>query len=1153
MTDRSRHPLFGLLVAQFLGAFNDNAFKYIILTLALRPIILETGGEGGEFQMASQTQATIALLTFTIPMMLVSLPAGALADRLSKRSVIVWMKAVEIVLMAAALLAMLIAPTNLIAPLVILGLLGVQAALFSPAKYGILPEVLPHERLSWGNGLIEMWTMLAIIAGTGIGPVLLFADDGGAATQWTFLAAAVLVVLAVAGWAASLAVPRVKPAGGSGGVMTAVTASLKVIAADRVLKLAVIGAVVYWTVISLLGQNIYVYARAITTTMLHGELLSGLPAATFGIGIGVGAVIAGRLSASKVEYGLVPLGAIVLSIAAALLAAIRPELIGMIALMVLTGFGAGVMIVPIQATIQWRSPDDRRGAVIAFTNVLTLGGIVVGSLVATGLSITALPTGGLLFTCAVAVALGTIWAMWLLPDALLRLALVLAAHTFYRIRVVGREHVPITGPALLVPNHVTFVDALWILAATDRRVRFIVDRQYYDKWWAKPFMRSLGAIPISSTGGMRTVLRALREAGEYLDRGDVVCIFAEGQLTRTGAMQPFRRGMERIVKGRTAPIIPVYLGNAWGSIFSYAGGKFVTKWPAQVPYPLTVAFGEPMAPTSSAWEVRQAIDRLGTEVWMERQKRRPPLHRSFIRVVRRSPFRVAFHDERQGAVGGIKALVGAIALARLLRERWKDQHNVGVLLPPSIPGAMVNIAASLAGRASVNLNYTAGPAGMESAIRQAELRTIVTSRAFMEKAKLTPPAPEGVEIIALEDVSPTISAGSRLTALLLALFAPPRLIERSCGAANAVTIDQPVTIIFSSGSTGEPKGVVLTHANLDANVSGIAQVFPLQRSDALLGILPLFHSFGYMTMWLAANHGMPIYFQPNPLDADRIGQTIEQRAITILIATPTFLQIYMRRLQPGSLSSVRLVLTGAEKLPQRVADAFEQTFGIRPVEGYGTTECSPVIATSTLDFRRGGIYQPGSRRGSVGQPLPGVSVRIVDADTQAPLLPGEPGMLLVRGPNVMQGYLNRPDLTGKVLREGWYTTGDIAIVDDEGFVRITDRLSRFSKIGGEMVPHGRVEDALHEAAELTIPTFAVTAVPDEKKGERLAVLHTFDERRVPALVARLGEMGLPNLFIPRADQFIKVDALPMLGTGKLDLKAMKTIAAERLEVAASAS
>jgi acyl-[acyl-carrier-protein]-phospholipid O-acyltransferase/long-chain-fatty-acid--[acyl-carrier-protein] ligase len=456
----------------------------------------------------------------------------------------------------------------------------------------------------------------------------------------------------------------------------------------------------------------------------------------------------------------------------------------------------------------------------------------------------------------------------------------------------------------------------------------------------------------------------------------------------------------------------------------------------------------------------------------------------------------------------------------------------------------VNLAATLAGKTVVNLNFTTGRAGMDSAAAQAGLRTVVTSRAFLEKAKLEPP--ENVELIILEDLLAGITTSARLAALALAIFAPTRVLEQVAGASVRPTVDDVATIIFSSGSTGDPKGVVLSHFNIDSNIVAIGQVYRVLPTDRLIGILPFFHSFGYTMFWFATNSGMASVCHPSPLDAAMIGALVERYRVTVLLATPTFLQLYMRRCTPAQFGSIRLILAGAEKLPEALALKFEDTFGIRPMEGYGLTECAPVVSVNTFDWREPGFFQPGSRRGFVGQPLPGVSVRIVTPETFEPLGPDTPGLVLVKGPNVMRGYLGRDDLTRKAFHDGWYITGDQGFLSEDGFLKITGRLSRFSKIGGEMVPHVRIEEALQDAVEADGQVFAVTAVGDDRKGEMLAVLHTCDDQHVQQALDHLGTLGLPNLFIPRRDHFIHVDAIPVLGTGKLDLRAIRRVAEEAL-------
>jgi acyl-[acyl-carrier-protein]-phospholipid O-acyltransferase/long-chain-fatty-acid--[acyl-carrier-protein] ligase len=322
----------------------------------------------------------------------------------------------------------------------------------------------------------------------------------------------------------------------------------------------------------------------------------------------------------------------------------------------------------------------------------------------------------------------------------------------------------------------------------------------------------------------------------------------------------------------------------------------------------------------------------------------------------------------------------------------------------------------------------------------------------------------------------------------------------------------------------------------------------LGGQDKILGILPFFHSFGFTAgLWLPAVHWFGVVFHPNPLDATSISELVGKYRVTFLITTPTFLQAYTRRCLPEHFGSLHYVLVGAEKLGDRVALAFEDAFGIRPLEGYGCTECSPVVAVNGRDFRAPGFRQAGARRGTIGQPLPGVSVRIVDPDTLAPVAFNQTGMLVVKGPNVMKGYLGRPEKTAEVLKDGWYTTGDIASIADDGFITITDRLSRFSKIGGEMVPHIKVEEKLHDLAGSAEQIFTVTAVPDEKKGERLVVLTTLPEDKLAPVLEKLAESDLPALWRPRKDQFFHVDTLPYLGSGKLDQRALK---ARALELAA---
>lgn len=729
----------------------------------------------------------------------------------------------------------------------------------------------------------------------------------------------------------------------------------------------------------------------------------------------------------------------------------------------------------------------------------------------------------------------------LLPDWLLRFFLWTLRHTVYHIKVMGRSNVPSQGGALLVPNHMSFVDVLLLLSASPRPVRFLMFQEIYDMPLIRPFAQMVNAIPISSGLRPRDHILALRTASEAIGNGDLVCIFAEGQVSRTGQMLPFGRGLEHIMKGVNAPIIPVNLYGIWGSIFSFERNRFVWKIPRRIPYPVTVSFGQPMPSTTRAAKVRSAVQDLGTAAFEADKNPRRTLDRALVRSARRYPWRFAQADARVPQMRFGNLLIKTIFVARRLSPLWRGQEMVGILMPPSVAGALVNYAATLLGLVTVNLNYTAGNEVIASCASQCNLQTVVTSKAFLQKL---PHLQVPVRALFLEDVLARPKLQEKLAAIFFAWGLPFPLLNRALRAVHRDT-DDLATVIFSSGSTGDPKGVMLSHHNITANIRQMTQVFMLGAHDKILGILPFFHAFGFTVgLWLPGVHATGVVFHANPLDAQSISELVRNYQVTFLITTPTFLQAYMRRCAPEDFRSLQYVLVGAEKLPERVAIAFEQTFDVKPLEGYGCTECAPVVAVNVKDFAAPGFRQIGSRRGTIGHPLPGVSVRIVDPETFEPVEKNQPGMLLVRGPNLMKGYLNQPDKTTQALRDGWYVTGDVAALDDDGFLSITDRLSRFSKIGGEMVPHIKVEEKLHELAHTTEQMFVVSAVADERKGERLVVLHVASDEQLAGVLAELARADLPALWKPRSNQFFRVEALPYLGTGKLDLQTLKTKAVE---------
>ena len=725
---------------------------------------------------------------------------------------------------------------------------------------------------------------------------------------------------------------------------------------------------------------------------------------------------------------------------------------------------------------------------------------------------------------------------------LVRLPLWILLHTLYRLRAHGFENIPATGPALLVSNHVSYIDAFLILSAQKRKIRFLVWAPFLNLYGLRWLLRFANVIPINGAAGPRAIIQALRAASDSLAQGEVVCIFAEGGITRTGFLLPFQRGFEQIVKKSPVPIVPVCIDHVWGSIFSYQSGRFFWKWPRRIPYVVHVSFAVPLPPTADAFQVRQAIQRLSAESAVRRSPERKPVHRQFLRMACSHPFRSCLVDPSapKPILKYGETLVGVKLLLKRLKPLLGDDKMVGVWLPPSGAGALANLCLAFMGKTSVNLNYTSAPSIVQSAIQQCGIKHVLTSKLFTHKLPLDPGP--GVELVYLEDFRKTIGTAERVLAFVGVLLLPGWFQEYVLMRLGKHSDKDLLTIIFSSGSTGDPKGVMLTHGNIAANAESTIQAIDPLPQDRLLGILPFFHSFGYtVTLWLPLQVGASCVYYPNPLAAREIGEQCRVFGCTIFLSTPTFLRSYLKRCEPGDFKTLRILVCGAEKLPQALAKEFQERFGVLPLEGYGCTELSPVAVVNVPDWQQGSQRQLGNKPGTIGQPIPGVCARIVDRDKLQDVPPGKEGLLLIYGANVMKGYLGRDDLTAKkILPGGWYLTCDLAILDNEGFLTITGREERFAKVAGEMVPLEKVEEELHLILDSNERLCAVTAIPDAKRGERLIVLHLpFNGVTPQQLAKQLGERGMPNLYIPGPRDFFQVGELPILGSGKLDIKKCK--------------
>lgn len=1116
-----------LNVTQFLGALNDNAYRWLVFFV----LVSVLGDTAKESIVATST------FFFVLPFLLFSHAAGVVADRISKRTVVVVCKVLEGVVMAGGCFAVVSGEPGALYGVIFL--MSTQSALFGPSKYGIIPELVGQEQLARANGMLVGATYVAIILGTFLMPFLL----QYVMPQAHLAAALCCVVIAMAGTFTSLRITKTS-AVESGQRFTPffladVVRTLRFTTRDRYLFLSLVGSAYFLFLASLIQQAVVLFGRDALGLSWYGSVYLFSFAS---LGIAVGSVVAGLVSGRTIEFGLVPLGALGLMFWCVVLGAMPVSLVGTVVAIVFLGLSSGFFVVPLNAFIQSRSPEGRRGEILAVSNFLNFLGVALSAGVLLLLTRYAGVSPQLCFTVAGILTLVLfLFTVAVLPDFFVRLLTVLLTRLVYRIRVQGLEHLPTEGPALLVSNHVTWVDALLISATQHRRIRFVMSRKMYEKSRMKPVFRMMGVILVAPDDPPRKIVTALKEARSALEEGYQVCIFAEGALTRNGNLRAFRPGLERIVAGTRAPIIPVYIDGAWGSMFSYHRGRLLGKWPIEVPYPVSILFGRPMPDASSRNEVRQAVIELSSEAYELHRSRDRTLPRRFVQRARRCWFRTALVDTTGKRVSFGMALVSALALRGALRPHTRKHDKVGILLPSSVGGAVANIAVTLMGKVPVNLNFTASEEALQSAMSQCKLRTVISSRAFLG-AYTEFRAPEMT--VYLEDLVHRVTVRKRLAAFLLAACVPSRrLLKRSDPQPDDVA-----TIIFSSGSTGVPKGIQLTHHNILSNIEQVQTVVEFTKKDRMCSILPFFHSFGFtVTLWLPLTRGLRSVFHPNPLEGAKVAEMVQKERLTVLLSTPTFLLSYIRKAKPEAFSTLRLVMTGAEKLPERTVDAFAARFGVVPMEGYGATELSPVASINVADREIDGVSQCGVKPGSVGQPLPGVSVRIVDPDSLAPVAFGEEGLVLVNGPNVMAGYLEEPDKTAAVLREGWYNTGDMGRLDDDGFLFLTGRLSRYSKIAGEMVPHEAIEDCLVRGVESVDRVIAVVSAPDRKKGEQLVVFHTAAAGTAERLQQIISEGRVPNLWKPRKDNYVELDALPLLGSGKLDLRRLQELAAEFVE------
>ena len=868
------------------------------------------------------------------------------------------------------------------------------------------------------------------------------------------------------------------------------------------------------------------------------------------IGAAVGCLAAVGLSGRNVELGLVPPAVLLLTGSAVVLGVLpgySDPFVGSgiwAVMLFLYGFCGGIILVPMQAYQAYFVKAELRPAYFSWLYLPFGMGILLAVAAALavcylGISIQAVSSVLALLTLVL-----TLVTFFQMPQFLLRFITLLLKHSFYRIRVIHPENLPEEGPVLLVANRASFVDMFFISACSSRPVRFMMLESFFRTRFLHPWFRSVGFLEVPA-GRPKKLQELIRTTHELFRKGECICVFPEDDITRNGVMSRFRDVVgDLLPEDQEVPVIPVRIGMTWGSIFSCYYGKFKLRWPNELPHPASVTIGKPVPRGTSAYELRSILSELGAETELTAGPQERPLHSQFAYMMKRAPFAQCVREFSGGkwlAPMNWIMLMRTILMSRYFRKCCAgDGEYVGMMLPNSVQATAVLLGIQMSDHAPAILNYTASKEALRIAIAKARLRHVITSRAFVESLGMDVMP----EMVFLEDAREKIVRWwPALFWGVMAAILSSRELMKLLSPDSWNDVEKVGAVVFSSGSTGIPKGVMLTHHNIFADMTALGQVTGWKKGDRVIGNLPIFHSFGLaVNLWMPICAGTEVDYINNPLDGTAVASVLRERRNTLLFATPGFLQIYMRRGSREDFASLRLVVTGAEKLRADLVKKFRELTGLEICEAYGCTELSPVVTINlarTLPELGAAVAAPGA----IGTSLPGVCVKIVDPATMVPRGEMEDGLLVVKGATVMKGYLGEPEKTAEVIRDQWYCTGDIARMDQNGFITITGRISRFSKIAGEMVPHDLVEQAICDGLHLAERILAVCGAEDDKRGEKLVVFYIDPERIKPEdVVQMLRDRGLPNLWIPKVENFIYIEQLPLLGSGKLDLAALGNLA-----------
>ncbi len=1111
--------LWPLVLAQSCGALNDNLVKNAMVVLAIFQL-----GIGG----AGLSAAAGAL--FIAPYILLSATAGKLADRFPKPRVVLACKLAEVLLMVASAAAFL--TESVPALLAVLAGLGVQAALFGPVKYGLLPEHLAEEELVAGNGVIEATTFLSIVCGTVAGGALVLLAHGTAAVG---IAGVALSLLGVFGAARIPASPAAEPSLRITPNLFAETwRVVRHAASVRAIWLSVLGLSWFWTMGATLMTEFPVVAR--DTLHSDGTVLT-LLLSVFAIGVGVGSMQCARLLKGEVSARLVPFAALGISLfcwdfarAAASAGDLANAAVAlssfagwrMIVDLFLLAVCGGVFSVPLYAIIQDAAAASERSRMIAANNIMNALFMVAGAAAAATMAAMGLDAPAVLFVAAIANLVVALWIVRILPHEVYRGLFRWYFSRFHHVQVRGLENYKAAGDrVVIVANHQSYLDACLIAAYLPDSPTFAIHTAQAAKWYFKPFLAAVETFPVDvqSPYSVKRMVEAVRDHGRKL------MIFPEGRMTRTGALMKVYEGAALVADKSHAKVVPISIEGLQFSRLGRMRGRLHLRWFPRLrlnilpPVTLAPSQSEDLTPRQRREVIGRALQDVMVDAVFRSKETGKSLFSALLDARQAHGARTLIAEDIQRApISFDRVVVGSAALGRALVTAAPGETHLALLMPNAVASLVAFMGLQAFGVVPCMLNVSAGAAAMLSACRAAGVRTVISSRTFVEKARLSRVVErmsEEVRFIWLEEVRETIGLREKLRAKVDA-WRPRRL------PGAATDPDAPAVVLFTSGSEGTPKGVVLSHRNLLANCAQLASVIDFHGGDIVFNAMPMFHAFGLTGgTILPLVSGVRTFHYPSPLHYRIVPALIYDTDATICFGTDTFLNGWARYAHPYDFYAMRYIFAGAEKVREETRRLFADRFGVRVLEGYGATETAPVLALNTAMH---------CRPGTVGRFLPGIEWRL---EPVAGIDAG--GRLFVRGPNAMLGYL-RDSAPGVLesLADGWYDTGDIVSVDPAGFVTIVGRAKRFAKIGGEMVSMTAAETLV--ASLWPHDAHAVISVPDARKGESLLLVTARVGAEVRDILAFARERGVPEIMVPRS--VLSVPAVPLLATGKVDYPAV---------------